>query len=106
MRARPAGDTYGPRSPTVDPGGQLAQRALVGTGVADHHRYVIGVPPLDQAYSVMAARLAVGTPRDEDTLGPGQVLLPRRRPDDVLDTHGPERMRRMMAHRTQDHGCA
>src|SRR5262249_24948427 len=82
-------------SPPVDPGRQLAHRPLVGAGVADHHRYAILVPALDQRHAVMAARLSVGTARGEGAPGPGQVLLPCRRPDDVLDAHGSERVRRL-----------
>ena len=82
------------------------QRPLVGTGVADHHRYAVWVAALDQPHAIVAARFAVGISGGEGVLGPGQVLLPRRRPDDVLDTHGPKRMRRLAAHRAQDQGRA
>jgi hypothetical protein len=82
------------------------QRPLVGTGVADQHRYAVRVAALDQSHVFVAARLAVGTPGGEDTLGPGQVPLPHRRPDDVLDAHGPERMRRLMTHGAQDQARA
>src|SRR5215831_20213504 len=102
MRARPARDTADGSSPTVDPGGQFTHRPLVGAGVADHHRYAVRVAALDQRHAAVAARLAVRTASGEGTLGPGQVLLPRRRPDNVLDTDGPERVRCLVAHRAQD----
>src|SRR5215831_1167770 len=99
-------ETTGACSPAVDPGGQLVQRPLVGAGVADHHRYAVRVPAFDQPHAIVAARIAVGISGGEDALGPGQVLLPRRRPYDVLDTDGPERMRRLVAHRAQDQARA
>ena len=40
----------------------------------------------------------------QGALAPGQVLLSGGGPHDVLDANGPERMRRGLAHGTQDQG--
>ena len=48
---------------------------LVGTGVADHHRYAVRVAALHQPHVIVAARLAVGTSGGEGALGPDQQPL-------------------------------
>src|SRR3984893_10393863 len=91
-----------PPSPSVDTYRKLMQRRLIRARISDHQDDVVRVAALHHHDSCAAAGLPVGRALLQNALAPVKALLPVRGPDDVLDSHAPERMGGVAAHGTQD----
>src|SRR5450759_1691048 len=91
-----------PVSPSVYPDRELMQRHLIGAGVGHDHYEAVRVTPLHRRDLLAAASLGMGGARFQYLLGPGQVVLPGRRPDDVLGAHAPESVSGVGPHGSQD----